>query len=167
MLTKFCLGHKQARKIHSQIINSPNSYALTVTLKPEYNIEPINIQHHLLDNEIRCLFKRLNRTYNHLMYTPELTPDRGNLHYHVYFVMPEEMKHDVFEQQFKAMRRKTSSIGSNYKLTLIDDPEGDIKEYPFKDIDRTKRVSKIDNVHFLPYHGYYKGQSPFKSDSGK
>lgn len=78
--------------------------------------------------------------------------------------MPEGMHHDVFEQQFKALRKKTSAIGANYSLKLIDDPEGDIKDYPFKDIERTKKISKIDNVLFSPYHGYYKGQSPFKSD---
>lgn len=164
MLNKFCLGHKQARKLHHKIINASNSYALTVTLHPDYNIEPINIQFNLLDNELRCLFKRLNRTYNWLMYTPELT-ERANLHYHVYFIMPEGMHYDTFEQQFKSLRRKSSVIGTNYKLTKIDDPEGDIKEYPFKDIDRTNRVSRIENLFFLPYHGIYKGQSPFKSDS--
>lgn len=163
MLTKYSLGHKEARKIHSRIINALNSYALMISLNPRYNIDPINIQFYNLDNELRCLFKRLNRTFNEIMYTPELTKDT-NLHYHVYFTMPEEMTHEVFEQQFKLLRRKSSYIGSYYKLTKIDDPEGEIKEYPFKDIQRTRRISKIDNVLFIPYHGYLKGQSPFKTD---
>lgn len=164
MLTKYSLGHKEARKIHARIINKPNSYSLMVTLDPKYNFMPLHEQHYNIDNELRCLFKRLNRTYNELMYTPELTKDY-NIHYHVYFTMPEEMEYIVFEQNYKQMRRKMSYIGKYYCLTKIDDPEGEIKEYPFKDITRTKKVSKLDNLLFFPYHGYYKGQSPFKSDS--
>lgn len=161
MTERFCLGHKKAKKFHNSIIEDGNSYSLTVTLKPYYNSMPVNEQFRMFSNELINLLVKLNRYYNILMFTPEFTKD-FNIHFHIYFVLPDDMDIEVFNQNFKRLRLKKSCIGPNYKLKKVDSVTDILREYPFKDVERTLKYSKIDNCLFQPYHGIIKGLNPWK-----
>lgn len=161
MSQKFALGHKTARKTHKAIVNDPNGYSLTITLKPYYNKEPVHNQYRALTSDLTLLINRLNRYFNIVMMTPEFTKDY-NVHYHCYFVLPTEMDIQTFEQNFKRLRTKKGCIGTNYKLKKIDEVTENLVNYPFKDIERTLKYSQIDNCLFSPYHSIIQGRNPWK-----
>lgn len=166
---KYKLGHKKAVKTHNDIITHVNSYSLTLTLKPYANSMPIHEQFRKMMKDITEAFTEINRTYNIVMFTPELTKDY-NIHVHAYLVLPLEEDHIRFEQAFKTVRRKALVIGPNYKLKKIDEITDALKKYPFKDIERTESVrQRIEgknyesraNVLFEPYHLILKGMNSF------
>lgn len=161
MSTKYGLGHKTARKLHTEIINSPNAYSLTLTLKPYYNSLPIYEQHRMMEESIKQLFKKLHRYYNKVMYTPEVTKQH-NIHYHCYIVLPQELNHIVFDQNFRKSRTKKGSIGPNYKLKEIDEVSDELNNYPFKDIQRTQMYSDINGCLFKPCHTIVNGLNSWK-----
>lgn len=161
MSAKYSLGHKACRKIHKDIVNSTNGYSLTITLKPYFNKDPVNIQYRQLTQDVIALLHKLDRYYNIIMLSPEFTKD-FNVHYHCYFILPDDMDIISFEQNFKRLRTKKGSIGSNYKLKQIDSVSKELLDYPFKDIDRTLRYSKVDNCLFNPYHSVLMGRNPWK-----
>lgn len=161
MSTKYCLGHKTARKLHTEIINSPNAYSLTLTLKPYYNSLPLYEQHRMMEESMKQLFKKLNRHFNKVMYTPEVTKQH-NIHYHCYIVLPEGVSYVVFEQNFKKSRTKKGSIGANYKFKEIDEVTDILNSYPFKDIARTTSYAAINGCLFNPSHTFLNGLNSWK-----
>lgn len=161
MEQRFVLGHRKAKKIHKEIVSAPNAYSLTITLKPYYNSQPVHEQHRLMQNELRNLLVKLNRYYNVVMFTPEFTKDY-NIHYHCYFILPQEMDVQTFNQNFKRLRLKRGVIGPNYKLKQVDDVTETLINYPFKDITRTLKYSSIENCLFQPYHAVIQGRNPWK-----
>lgn len=160
-MEKYKLGHSKAKKAHSSIVNHANSYSLTLTLKPYYNSLPVHEQYRKYTADLTALFLKLNRYYNIIMCTPEFTKEY-NIHYHTYFVLPDEMDIETFEQNFKRLRTKGGCIGTNYKLKKIDEVTEVLENYPFKDIERTLKYSKIDNCLFTPWHGIMYGRNPWK-----
>lgn len=161
MLKRYSLGHSKAREIHKQIVNHPNSYSLTITLKPYYNSFPIHEQHRYFQQDLNKMFERLDRYYNKAMISPEVTK-RHNLHYHCYFILPDEVDHIVFEQNFKLYRYKKTCIGPDYKLKKVDEITDTLLNYPFKDINRTTMYSNIVNCLFQPTHTCYSGRNSWK-----
>jgi len=161
MSTKYCLGHKTARKLHHEIISHPNAYSLTLTLKPYYNSCPLFEQHRMMEQSMMALFNKLNRYYNKLLYTPEITKQH-NIHYHVYFTLSSDIDHITFDQNMKKSRTKRGAIGPNYKLKKIDEITPELINYPFKDISRTNMYSNIKDCLFKPCHTYLTGKSAWK-----
>lgn len=162
---RYSLGNSKARNIHSNIINSPNSYSLTLTLKPYYNALPINEQFNKMIQDTHRLFTNINRTYNIIMITPELTKDY-NIHLHAYLQLPIDEDYIRFLQSFKKHLCKRSVIGRNFKLKKIDCVTDKLTNYPFKDIERTKHVKNrldgIGNLLFTPYHLILTGFNSWK-----
>lgn len=161
MENKYVLGHRKAKKNHEQIVKHENSYSLTLTLKPYYHSLPVHEQHRLMSHELKQLLLKLNRYYNVIMTTPEFTK-AFVIHYHCYFVLPQEMDEQVFEQNFKRLRLKRGVIGPNYKLKKIDEITDKLINYPFKDIERTLKYSSIENCLFQPYHSIIMGHNSWK-----
>jgi len=161
MIEKLCLAHRRAKKIHKQIVQHPNAYSLTITLKPYYNKDPVHDQFRSLTGDLTLLLKRLDRYYNLIMITPEFTKE-FNVHYHCYFILPSDMDIQTFEQNFKRLRTKKGCIGTNYKLKKVDEVTDKLIEYPFKDVERTLRYSRIDNCLFNPYHSILTGRNSWK-----
>ena len=155
MYEKFILGADKAREIHTGIINHDCGYTLTLTLNPRYNSLPVHEQYRKFSLEIRKLFNELEAYYKTLMISFEFTKD-FNIHAHLYFISEVE---DVqtFEQNFKKEKQKYISIGRNYKLKAIGGVNGIqdfecLNDYPFKDIERTTKYSKVENCLFNPFH---------------
>lgn len=174
MEKRYKLGHKKAIKIHNDIINRPNAYSLTLTLKPYYNALPIHEQYNKYTANLSAMMKRMNRTYNIVMATPELTKE-FNIHYHLYLQLPIDQDHILFEQSLKSCITKTGVIGRNYRLKKIDEVTDILKGYPFKDIERTlyvrdrlPRISnnttneKNSNCLFNPFHSVFTGKNSWK-----
>lgn len=161
METKYKLGHSRAKKTHKQIVSHLNSYSLTMTLKPYYNSLPAYEQYRLYSNELRNLLIKMNRYYNIIMSTPEFTKEY-NLHYHLYFILPDEMDIQTFEQNLKKFMLKRGVIGRNYKLKKIDEVTEKLINYPFKDLERTNKFSNIQGCLFTPYHSIINGLNPWK-----
>lgn len=161
METRYKLGHKKAKKCHKDIINTENSYSLTLTLKPYYNALPIHEQHRLYTSNLSSLMAKINRTYNVVMATPELTKEY-NIHYHLYLVLPSGEDHIRFEQALKTHITKSGVIGRNYRLKKIDSVTEILEGYPFKDITRTEYVKQRCNNLFTPYHSIFIGYNSWK-----
>lgn len=156
---KYTLGSDKARKTHRDIIISDNSYSLTITLNPRFYCLPVNEQYNKSTREIRTIMDGLSHYYNEMFITPEFTKDY-NVHYHCYFTMPCDGDVMVFEQNWKRLRNQTKTIGFNYRLKKIDEVTTELTNYPFKDIERTTKYSKVENCLFNPYHLFIKGQQP-------
>ncbi len=150
MYEKYLLGDDKARATHDDIINHVGAYSLTLTLNPKFNGLPVNEQYNKFSREIKKLFNELEQYYNTLMISFEFTKDY-NVHAHLYFYTDVE---DIalFEQNFKKEKQKYQVIGRNYKLKIIDEVSEELKHYPFKDIERTIKYSKLENVLFTPFH---------------
>lgn len=161
MEQKLCLGHRKAKKNHHEIVKHENSYSLTLTMKPYYHSLPVHEQHRMMSHELKNLLTKLNRYYNVIMTTPEFTK-AFVIHYHCYFVLPQEMDIQVFEQNFKRLRLKRGVIGPNYKLKKVDEVTDTLLNYPFKDIQRTCKYSSIENCLFTPYHSIIMGHNSWK-----
>jgi len=150
MYEKFTLGHDKAREVHNSIINIDSGYSLTLTLNPRFNSLPVNEQYRKFSKELKELFTEIEAYFNVLMISFEFTKDY-NIHAHVYFnTAVEDIQ--LFEQNFKKQKQKYISIGRNYKLKKIDEISDELKNYPFKDIERTMKYSKLENVLFNPFH---------------
>jgi hypothetical protein len=161
LIEKYALGHKHAKSTHERIISSERAYSLTTTLKPYYNSEPVHNQHNLYLAQLIPLLHKLNRYYNELMFTPEFTKD-FNIHFHIYFILPTDISIETFDQNWKRLCSKRGVIGRNYKLKQIDSVTPELKNYPFKDKERTIRYSQIENCLFKPYHGILNGKNSWK-----
>lgn len=154
-VTKLKLGANKAKAHHSRIIDSGNAYSLTVTLNRYYNTFPVNEQYNKLSAELVRIFKELGPYYKELMMTPEFTKDY-NVHFHVYFVLSDNVEIILFEQNWKRLICRNKVIGFMYKLKFVDEITEVLRGYPFKDIERTKKYSEVENCLFSPYHIYYK-----------
>lgn len=155
MYEKFQLGADKAREVHTSIISDVRGHTLTLTLRPYYNSFPVNEQYRKFSNDIKKLFIEIEAYYNTLMISFEFTKDY-NIHAHLYFTTEVEDL-QLFEQNFKKCKRKFDSIGINYKLKPIGGLQGiedfeALNNYPFKDIERTLKYSKLENVLFKPFH---------------
>jgi len=150
MYEKYILGDQKARDTHKDIINNPNGYSLTLTLKPRYNSLPVHEQYNKFSLAIRKLFNEMEYFYNVVMMSFEFTKDY-NIHAHLYLTTSVEAI-ETLEQNFKRLRLKYDVIGTNYKLKKIDLVTEELLNYPFKDIDRTTKYSKITNCLFNPFH---------------
>jgi len=155
MYEKLTLGHEEARKTHTAIINDSSGYTLTLTLNPRYNSLPVDQQYNKFIRQIKKLFVEIEAYYNTVMITCEFTKDY-NVHAHLYLTTDVE---DIitFEQNFKKEKLKYDVIGRNYKLKHIGGPEyiqdfEALNNYPFKDIERTKKYSETENCLFNPFH---------------
>jgi hypothetical protein len=104
----------------------------------------------IVNVSLKSLIKELQAYFKTLMISYEFTREY-NIHAHIYFYTELE---DIFtfEQNFKRLKNSYKSIGRNYKLNKIDDVTEVLKEYPFKDIERTIKYSKTENCLFNPYH---------------
>jgi len=150
MYERYRLGDDKAREMHNRIINIDTGYSLTLTLNPRFNCLPVNEQYRKFSREIKQLFEEIETYFNTLMISYEFTKDY-NIHAHVYFdTSVEDIQ--LFEQNFKKQKQKYISIGKNYMLKKIDEISDELKNYPFKDIERTLKYSKLENVLFNPYH---------------
>lgn len=150
MYEKYSLGDKKAKEAHNSIINTTNGYSLTLTLKPRYNSLPVHEQYNKFSLNIRKLFTDMDPYYKMIMMSFEFTKD-FNIHAHLYFTTEVE-DIQIFEQNFKKNKLKYEFIGTNYKLKKIDELSDELKEYPFKDIERTLKYSKLENCLFNPFH---------------
>jgi len=145
------LGSKKAVTKHLSIINSENSYSLTLTLNPFYNSLSIIDQYNKCQSEVIKLAKELGPYFAEMMITGEYTKEY-NIHWHIYFVMKGLPM--VFEQNMKHLKYKYKLIGNNYKLKLIDEVSDALKGYPFKDIERTNSYAEAMMQRFNPRHIY-------------
>lgn len=154
-VTKLKLGANKAKSHHSRIIDSGNAYSLTVTLAKYWYSFPVNEQYNKLSAELVKIFKELGPYYKELMMTPEFTEDY-NVHFHVYFTLSDSVELLVFEQNWKRCISRSKLVGRVYKLKYVDEITERLRCYPFKDIERTIKYSKVDNCLFDPYHIYFK-----------
>lgn len=154
-VVKHKLGAVKAKANHNRIINSDYSYSLTITLNRYWNTFPVNEQYNKLSCELVKVFKELAPYYVELMMTPEFTVDY-NVHFHVYFILSDSIDAIVFEQNWKRLICKSKVIGFIYKLKKVDEVTDRLKDYPFKDVERTLKYSKVENCLFNPYHIYFK-----------
>lgn len=155
MYEKFTLGNDKARAVHTAIIDDKRGYSLTLTLNPRYNCLPVNEQYRKFSQQIKKLFIDIEQYYNTLMISFEFTKDY-NIHAHLYLVSEVE-DFALLEQNFKKEKQKYDSIGRNYKFYNIGGKDNicdydALNDYPFKDIERTKRYSVLENVMFKPFH---------------
>lgn len=146
---KYKLGDKKARDHHIDIINSDNSYSLTLTLNPYYNGLPVNEQYNKLRTDVMRIMKDCSHYYRKMFITPEFTVDY-NVHFHIYFTTNADIF--TFEQNFKKNKMTSKVIGRMYKLKKIDEVTSILIGYPFKDIERTTRFSECENCLFKPEH---------------
>lgn len=156
-VTKQSLGSTKAKTIHRRIINSGRAYSLTITLNTYWNSFPVNEQYNKLSRELVGVFKELAPYYSELMMTPEFTKDY-NVHFHVYFTLSDSVEVEVFEQNWKRLACRSKTIGRMYKLKYVDEITEVLLGYPFKDVERTLKYSKVDNCLFDPHHHYYKSE---------
>jgi len=150
MYEKYSLGDQKARDTHKDIVNSGIGYSLTLTLKPRYNSLPVHEQYNKFSLNIRKLFNELENYYKLVMISFEFTKD-FNVHAHLYLTSNVE-DIQTFEQNFKRLKSGYDFIGTNYRLKKIDLVSDELLNYPFKDIERTNKYSKIDNCLFNPFH---------------
>lgn len=157
-VTKYSLGTDKAKTIHNDIIDSGRAYSLTVTLNPYYNSLPVHEQYRHISVELIRALKEISPYYNIIMCSPEFTKDY-NIHFHCYLTLPTEGKLETFEQNWKRVKMKSKYIGKMYKLKYCDEITEILRGYPFKDIERTKRYSQIENCLFTPNHYVIRSKS--------
>lgn len=156
-IKRYNLGSDKAKEIHNSIINGDGAYSLTVTLNPFFNSLPVHEQYNKLSRELVKVFKEIGSYYNELMMTPEFTKDY-NVHFHCYLKLPRDEDYQVFEQNWKKAKMGLKTIGRMYKLKMVDEVSPELKNYPFKDNERTIKYSQIDNCLFTPNHYVFRSK---------
>lgn len=154
----YLLGDEHAKDLHNMIITSNDSYSLTLTLNPFYNKLSIDEQHNKMIVDVKTLFERLGPFIKDVLITPEFT-ENYNVHFHIYFTCNDIF---AFEQNYKYHKKQLYTIGNNYKLKKIDEVTKSLKNYPFKDIDRTMKYADAVFNRFIPRHTYIRSANTFK-----
>jgi hypothetical protein len=155
----YTLGNSKAIAWHHKIISDPNSWSLTLTLNPKpYNRLSVDDQYNKFIPQVKQLMEDLSAYFHEAIITGEYTKDY-NIHVHIYLVITDDI---AFNQNLKWHRKKYHSIGTEYKLKVIDEITPELKNYPFKDITRTLKLADVVMSRFTPRHIVIKSVNTFK-----
>lgn len=158
-IVQYLLGDANAKSVHEQIIMSNDAYTLTLTLNPFYNKLSVDEQYNKMVADVKALFERLGPFIKEVFITAEYTQDY-NVHFHVYFTSSDIF---AFEQNYKYYKKQYYTIGNNYKLKKIDQVTAALKNYPFKDIERTLKYADAVFNRFVPRHIHIISVNTFKA----
>lgn len=148
---QWTLGSAKAVTKHHSIVNNNKCYSLTITLNPYYKSYSMDDQYNNMKQQVIDFFKEMGPNIEEAMITPEFTEDY-NLHWHCYIVAKyDEM---VFQQNIKHFIKQHKMLGRVFMLKKIDEVTERLKEYPFKDIQRTNHFSEALSARFNPKHYY-------------